>query len=1193
MSLEEARTAITEVKSQVEQAKQSNITAKQQIASAQAQMNTQKAVRSATDLNTFKKRQEAIGKISSSSQQVSEREKYIEEYETQTLKPAEEQLKQAEQLQSEYNRQTQAFAKAQSAIGSKYPSAILAGDELAWEYYSGLRDNITNETLGMSIESAVQKIAELGITDPTQIKQELENKFGIIVNKKMSEGISDVIKNSPYRAVEIPKIEKPVTLTFNPDEYKSTSMLGLVSASPTQSIKAINDSNKNGFGSITGNAVGGLVSDNVRDSSSSVGGSWVDRTIQRAKEVIYGGKIVIPTKQESFVNPTLGFASASVGTGISSSGTLSFRPETIQEKQARELVEYKSTFFIDNPSKILAQKEQFNKLTFDLNKLNQEELTNRLSEISKLGANVQAQTTKEGITYTIEPPTTQIGFGANKKNIPVTDINENTQIGVGFYGIRRSVSDFASSLVPKEGLFKYNVKATIEPRGTVQYDNLDNPIYSKTIETTKPLITPEGLGKVAVAGLYAVPLFGSALFFTEVGGKIAESSVATKSLSKGVVTFAKESPVEASVLGLLGGAKFFSWGKQIKVIKNEAGVTRNVVTAPNGMNFIVETAPQSTKATAIDEIMPVIFPNEKMGAMSKFKLKVEQPVETATAQSRFSSFFFSPEEFIVKKARTDIVMPPKPILTDESGNIIGFALVGANRQGSNLFKFSRYEGQQIPLDLESFKSLSPTQKLELQRIAEAKTRGIPVSINNVPMILGKDFKYSTGGLITTRLGRSNLKTGNAYVYDYGRRVVRSEVTSQARPITSITKEMNGIKVTQTLPEDLPYELFRTTSAVKSSIKTSQRVSGKVDIIEGTSKVWKEPKRFGGESLERKEGTGNVINGRSILDLKPETKQVTQKAQQTIKNIQADISKSIPQNKMLKEGKDLLAKAEQSKQPILSPRQEAGAYAGLGLYERTEEIGAMQMPSQNIGLQVGFLQPKSLSQNKILSLNVQEQIKTDTLLQQKVSALQMKDLVKVGVLNKVVVKSKLGQEAISKLGQVQALKLGQKLALKQTQKQVQKQIQKQQPKQINKILKTKTTKKSGSQSDVLLSGLSKLSSGFRTYVLRKGQKEYLSGVAPRGQALEKGAKRVMSDLSATFGVEKTKQLVQGIDSGFKPSKLVFRDYKIKGSNRVNLVDEYIQKAGTRKEGLTIKGARLASLGERKELRSFRKKRGFRL
>ena len=114
----------------------------------------------------------------------------------------------------------------------------------------------------------------------------------------------------------------------------------------------------------------------------------------------------------------------------------------------------------------------------------------------------------------------------------------------------------------------------------------------------------------------------------------------------------------------------------------------------------------------------------------------------------------------------------------------------------------------------------------------------------------------------------------------------------------------------------------------------------------------------------------------------------------------------------------------------------------------------------------------------------------------------------------------------------------------------------------------------------------LSTGFKTFYYRKGKREYLPGIAPKGEAIRKGERKVLSSISARFGVEETNVPISSRDEYYSPSPSVFRNYQIVKGKRVGLKDEFIQKSGTFGEK-TVRGARLASGSEVKELISFKK------
>lgn len=100
-------------------------------------------------------------------------------------------------------------------------------------------------------------------------------------------------------------------------------------------------------------------------------------------------------------------------------------------------------------------------------------------------------------------------------------------------------------------------------------------------------------------------------------------------------------------------------------------------------------------------------------------------------------------------------------------------------------------------------------------------------------------------------------------------------------------------------------------------------------------------------------------------------------------------------------------------------------------------------------------------------------------------------------------------------------------------------------------------------------------GYLTFEIKGGKKEFLPGIRTRGEALQVGAKDVLGNLRATFGIQKTSKLVSGQDNNYRVSDKLFRQYQIKKGQRQPLQNTFIQR--TRKEGGAI-GGRLGSRTE---------------
>lgn len=96
-------------------------------------------------------------------------------------------------------------------------------------------------------------------------------------------------------------------------------------------------------------------------------------------------------------------------------------------------------------------------------------------------------------------------------------------------------------------------------------------------------------------------------------------------------------------------------------------------------------------------------------------------------------------------------------------------------------------------------------------------------------------------------------------------------------------------------------------------------------------------------------------------------------------------------------------------------------------------------------------------------------------------------------------------------------------------------------------------------------------GYRTFVIARGKKTFLPGIRPRGKALRKGELVATQTLRATFGIEASPIKVTEKDLRFVPSKS-FRGYRIKQGKQIPLINQFIQKRGTR----------LSSSGERRDI-----------
>lgn len=117
--------------------------------------------------------------------------------------------------------------------------------------------------------------------------------------------------------------------------------------------------------------------------------------------------------------------------------------------------------------------------------------------------------------------------------------------------------------------------------------------------------------------------------------------------------------------------------------------------------------------------------------------------------------------------------------------------------------------------------------------------------------------------------------------------------------------------------------------------------------------------------------------------------------------------------------------------------------------------------------------------------------------------------------------------------------------------------------------------------------SSFAQAFRTFFKKGKKKVYLPGLRTRGRALEYGQRFTLSNLRATFGIEKARGTAYGLDINYTPSSKIFRSYKIQKGKKIPLMNMFIQK--TRQEG-GLRGGRLAFRGERKEIQRSRLMKG---
>lgn len=251
----------------------------------------------------------------------------------------------------------------------------------------------------------------------------------------------------------------------------------------------------------------------------------------------------------------------------------------------------------------------------------------------------------------------------------------------------------------------------------------------------------------------------------------------------------------------------------------------------------------------------------------------------------------------------------------------------------------------------------------------------------------------------------------------------------------------------------------------------------------------------------------------------------------------------------------IIKSESALKPV---EKSLPAYAGTGLYERTEEVSARYSPSYQMPSYVPGYKPM------VREINIPKFEYSERYLPREIT----KDISKT--INKDIVKE------LSR----NIPKLSPKEITKQTPKEITKQTFKFSTKNIPKISfppynPPKSPKPKELKLPYVSLGGEKAKDyvpGYKPFVIKKGERVYIGDILPKGKALKEAEEEARKTLRATFGVEKTKTKLKELDINFTPSKKLFRGFRIKEGKKIQLKDMFIQKLNKR----------LSSTGEVKEI-----------
>lgn len=450
----------------------------------------------------------------------------------------------------------------------------------------------------------------------------------------------------------------------------------------------------------------------------------------------------------------------------------------------------------------------------------------------------------------------------------------------------------------------------------------------------------------------------------------------------------------------------------------------------------------------------------------------------------------------------------------------------------------------------SIRTLS-RQRLELtdiQRVALERIESIPSRTGlNIKRNFPKETELQTGSIALQDIYKVQFKGGKRTLKEipYGRRTTRAETTAIQKEIAKIeTSNKQGLKEIEYLTERIG--VIDVTFPRLRKPRTALEIKGRVERRE-----FEYP---GEEPLGLFQTTGGQRKSSKLFYKQLYDSNENQKAIQ-----KAIGSVSLKQLKLPK-----------SLSKISEPNlRTESIYAGTGLYERTESLSSIKITSIERSL--------SIQRNVPTFRNI-ELTRTQTKFNLKeitkeLSKYQQKEITKE--VTKQLPKS-ISKEVLKEIN-------------KQQEKQLTKQITKQQEKQLTKSPPFRPPRippiKQGRPLPIIpgLRGKgkqNKLTLGYKPFVIKKGEKFYLRGILPKGQALRKAETEAKKSLRATFGVKATKIKIPGLnEKDYKPSSDLFRSYRIKAGKKIPLKDTFIQK-------LT---KRLSFAGEKAEIQRSRKRR----
>lgn len=291
-----------------------------------------------------------------------------------------------------------------------------------------------------------------------------------------------------------------------------------------------------------------------RDTSSLSG---FGRLVAAAKKSFQQSKEQKQT-YVSALGPTGAFVSASEDTG--GRGTVIARVPNTSELKDIEEAQAKGDLFDRSATEIVSQAKVYNDLVKGFDKLSVDQQQAKLVELRQVGADV------DPLTNEIIPPTVMIGFGLNKKEIPLDELdtrNPRTVLksGIAYLAAAGAERRARNLGLGDGGLFTIPGASVDTPtlpylaRGTESGPRGSSSVFQRIDNPDLNVLTPSQVGTATRLGVevgpYFVPGAGQTLFLSEAAYDVGyEARQGTSPLA-----FARKYPVETLALGTLGLVK--------------------------------------------------------------------------------------------------------------------------------------------------------------------------------------------------------------------------------------------------------------------------------------------------------------------------------------------------------------------------------------------------------------------------------------------------------------------------------------------------------------------------------------------------------------------------------------------------------------------------------------------------------------